>query len=776
MNAANPHAAGDRSTIVDPELALVGHEGGSDSTAFRRPRVLSRGAAIDRYLVVDELGAGGFGRVYAAYDPDLDRKVALKVMKTRYNALGSAHDQLLREAQALARLSHENVVTVYDVGEADGEFYLSMEFIDGFTLKEWFFEQTRSWHEVRDVMLSAGRGLAAAHAAGIVHSDFKPHNVLVDRRGRVAVADFGLARAMANLQVAQFDFEAEPEDAGAPRDDGDSEATLAARRRRTTFNALASPLGPSNEDGGFVAGSPAYMAPERYAHDDVDARADQFSFCVTLFEGLYGRKPFPQKDIADLRAAIEYGQVELPDDTRGVPSWLEEVCLRGLRVSPHERFDSMDELLAAMASDPSTRRKQRRAIWLSAGLSAAVAGTVTAFLAGDPDPVVRDRIERLTEAARAAAAQNYFVRPPVDEPQYPTAYRKVLELERLNGDADPEADTAAERLRDEFSATLTRVGDYYWQAEYGRPFAYDYYAEALVFDPDNEHAKARSAATLGQLAELERKAAKLDFREDELVAAEPLAALATEQLDARAARLAELGRRRRGRSATNQRSLEFVTRLTELLAKQPPSQRADARLNPSASAASLRPDETVGTGFERPLPSRDSTVVAQAVAAVAQPSPPPTQQAPTAKVEPRPTAHAAEASLPPASPHRPSRSQRKAADQAVADGRRQLRRGELQSASQAFHRALGANRRNAAALMGLSDVHFELGDYHKAVEYGERGVKLSPRRAAYRVSLGDAYQKVLRYADAKKQYQVGADRGSRAATRRLAKLKRKMGE
>ncbi|MEE9385749.1 MAG: serine/threonine-protein kinase [Nannocystaceae bacterium] len=757
MGAANDNPVEDRSTLIDPALSLVG-DGAADSCARVFSKSLMRGESLGRYVILEEIGAGGFGRVYAAYDPDLDRKVALKVMKTRWNALGTARDQLLHEAQALARLSHANVVTVYDVGDTGGEFYLSMEFVDGLTLKQWYLQETRSWRDVRDVMIDAGRGLACAHAAGIVHSDFKPNNVLVDTRGHVAVADFGLARALQQVT------------ANGSRSPADSH--ISQYRRSTAISTTRSTPGalPLADELDFVAGSPPYMAPERFNGGEVDERSDQFSYCVALFEGLYRRKPFPQQTVEELRVAIGYGHIELPAVDSEVPQWLEDICLRGLRVSPHERFESMDELLAALSVNPGARKAQRRAVVVTAGLSAAAAIVLTTLIQADPTASELQRIDAIANEARAAAAMNFFIMPPVDAPKQPTAYTKVLAMEHLDGNYDPAADAEAGALRREFSTTLTRVGDYYWAAQYGRAFAIDYYSQAIVFDPSNDHARSRAEATLGRLAEFERKAAVLDFTEGELIAAEPLAAFAVPELALRAQRLRELASKRRRRSITAQESLDIVRgvmlEFAQSSSKEPTSE---------AGAAS---------GFSRPLPALDAEAMQRVRKAVAAEKAVAEKAVAglggAAAVKQHRDGSAQEVVDVPVTKaqswRRASRRDRKRSDAVVAVGRRLMKKGEMQRATQAFHRALRADRRNSAALMGLSDVHFELGDYHKAVEYGKRGVALHPRRTRYRVSLGDAYQKILRYAEARKEYEAAIAKGSQLGKRRLLQLRAKLGE
>jgi tetratricopeptide (TPR) repeat protein len=231
----------------------------------------------------------------------------------------------------MAKLSHPNVITVHDVGTFEGQVFVAMEFIEGGTLTMWLREKQRSWKEVRQVLVAAGRGLAAAHAAGLVHRDFKPDNVLMGRDGRVLVTDFGLARPAAGRTDAFASV-------------GSMPGTRA--------------LGLSLTRTGALVGTPAYMAPEQLAGERTDALTDQFSFCVALYEGLYGERPFAGKVLAELIANVTDGRVRPAPAKSTVPRWLRRPLLRGLSVQPEHRHASMDALLAALARDPWRRWQQ----------------------------------------------------------------------------------------------------------------------------------------------------------------------------------------------------------------------------------------------------------------------------------------------------------------------------------------------------------------------------------------------------------------------------------
>jgi eukaryotic-like serine/threonine-protein kinase len=308
---------------------------------------LDRGATVGRYRVLDRIGAGGMGVVYAAYDPELDRRVAVKLLRPDRFSSEAGRLRLLREAQALARLTHPNVVAVYDAGTFGGRVFVAMELVEGETLRQWLEAGSRSWREVLDRFLPAGRGLAAAHAAGLVHRDFKPENVLLGRDGRVRVVDFGLAKALA-------DAAEEPAVEGVAAED--------------SGGALVTPL----TEWGVVLGTPAYMAPEQLRGIAADARSDQFSFCVALYEALYGERPFAGDSPRAIAEAVSRGVVkEAPAGTK-VPGWLRAVVLRGLKASPEERYPAMDGLLRDLERDPEAVRRR----WLAAAAIVILAGAV----------------------------------------------------------------------------------------------------------------------------------------------------------------------------------------------------------------------------------------------------------------------------------------------------------------------------------------------------------------------------------------------------------------
>jgi eukaryotic-like serine/threonine-protein kinase len=344
-----------------------------------RAAEVERGACIDRYIVVERIGSGGMGVVYKAFDPELGRPIALKLLRNDADALGTRRDRLVREAQALARLSHPNVIAVHDVGTVGHDVFIAMEFVEGVTLRRWLAERTRTPREVLDVLTAAGDGLHAAHRAGLVHRDFKPDNVILGSDGRVRVIDFGLARATGVDPVAS----GEPSAQALAADAEDTVDALpgAAERRPREQPAPAAPSSPPSPpssalalalslsgpgdsarllespltQAGSILGTPHYMAPEQHKGERVDEKADQFSFCLTLWEALYGRSPYAGKLMP---AAVLEGDIADPPDGKA-PRWLRPVLRRGLSPDASARHESMAALLALLRADPTVARRRR---------------------------------------------------------------------------------------------------------------------------------------------------------------------------------------------------------------------------------------------------------------------------------------------------------------------------------------------------------------------------------------------------------------------------------
>jgi tetratricopeptide (TPR) repeat protein/tRNA A-37 threonylcarbamoyl transferase component Bud32 len=345
------------------------------------------GGRFGRYVIVEQIGAGGMGVVYRAHDPELGRDVALKVVRVDRGRAGDATDatlrdggtrareRLQREAQAMAKLSHPNVIAVFDVGVVGDDVFVAMELVVGKSLTAWLAAEPRTWREVLAAFRQAGRGLAAAHAAQLVHRDFKPDNVLVGDDGRVRVVDFGLARAL---------DEAVGESGGDP---GASDESLTAT--------------------GTVLGTPAFMAPEQHLQRPVTPRTDQFSFCVALYQALVGHRPFVGDSYEELARAVVRGRVREPP-ARSVPGFVRRALRRGLAVEPAQRFADMEALLAALDRDP-----RRWLVPLAAALAvvALVTGVGLATRAPPPDVCAggEERLGGLWDAGRREAVRRAFL-------------------------------------------------------------------------------------------------------------------------------------------------------------------------------------------------------------------------------------------------------------------------------------------------------------------------------------------------------------------------------
>jgi eukaryotic-like serine/threonine-protein kinase len=338
---------------------------------------LSPGAHVSRYVISDVIGVGAAGVVYRAYDPELKRNIALKLLRTDHaRELGPLKARLLREAQAMAQLSHPNVVSVFDVGTYGDEIVIVLELVEGQTLARWLGERPRSWQEIRAAFIEAGKGLAAAHAVQLVHRDFKPANVLMGVDGRVRVTDFGLARTMELDDEAKSDLVSVPE----------SEPSPPLSPRAPLFSMTAT------EEGGGLAGTPVYMAPEQFRRRRADARTDQFSFCVALYMALYRRHPYlagasKLYSLEQLADSVTHGSLQVPTSP-GAPAALFEILRRGLQVDPKERFLSMQELLDNLMSDsaisPPVPTPRRPTLMIAAAALGLLAVAVLAISARRP--------------------------------------------------------------------------------------------------------------------------------------------------------------------------------------------------------------------------------------------------------------------------------------------------------------------------------------------------------------------------------------------------------
>lgn len=326
-----------------------------------------------RYEVRGLLGAGGMGIVLEGFDPDLERPVAIKLLHPDHTAGRAGAERLIREARAMARLAHPNVVPVYEVGWSSERVFLAMELVEGVTLRAWRAQRSRSWQEIIAMYVAAGRGLAAAHDAGMIHRDFKPDNVLIGADGRPRVTDFGLV-----IDAAQAD--AHVADANALDNDGATRATL--------------------------VGTPAYMSPEQWTHGEIGPGSDQFAFCVALWEALHGERPFAGVQTIALREAVCLGELATPSGD--VPRWIDVALRRGLATDPAARWPELADLLDELERRSRRARRGWRLLAGTAAVGAALASLGAVLVidrapAADPCPSPAARIDAVWNPARRDA-------------------------------------------------------------------------------------------------------------------------------------------------------------------------------------------------------------------------------------------------------------------------------------------------------------------------------------------------------------------------------------
>ncbi|MCA9689575.1 MAG: serine/threonine protein kinase, partial [Myxococcales bacterium] len=491
-----------------------------DERVHLRPGALVPGT---RYRLERWLGEGSMGVVYEALHVDIERRVALKILHHEVSDHELVLEGFQTEARASARIGAPNIVEVFDFATlADGRPLMAMEYLEGSSVDRVLEDLRADPGRLIGVMRQVCKGLGAAHEAGIVHRDIKPDNImLVERAGRrdfVKIVDFG----------------------------------------------VAAPIDRSGETGRLV-GTPSYIAPEIVRREAFDGRVDVYAVGCVMYEALVGEPPFVGSSTEHiLHLQLEARPVrpsERAPSAAPPPRALEAVVMRCLAKKPGDRYRDMADLEAALCEaqiadglhsawddlplpevdaerraailkgmpDPArlVRSARRRGFLVAGGglLVAIVVVLVTLSGVLNPSGAGHPDVERLRRAALDRAARALYVYPPAEEPRAVTAYQLIRELEELDHDEDY-AQTIASELRDEFAETLNRLGDRYWSREGGLPFAIDYYAQTLLFVPDDAHARERASVSPGTLAALHQRASSGEFAEAELVAVEPLRVLA----------------------------------------------------------------------------------------------------------------------------------------------------------------------------------------------------------------------------------------------------------
>jgi len=715
-----------------PATATPESTAAASTTAERTRLRLIVGKVIPgtRYRLIRWLGEGGMGVVYEAAHIDIERHVALKILRFDLSQQPEMAQVFRDEARAASRMGHGNIVEVFDFGELpDGRLFFCMELLDG---KDLVPDEhaVRSPAEVVAILRQLCKGLAAAHRHGIVHRDIKPENIiLVQRNGRdgvVKLVDFGISAMLA------------------------ADAGSASER---------------------ITGTPHYMAPEQIEGQAFDGRLDMYAVGCVAYELLTSCPPFPGEVVEEVLLAQIDNPPRPPSSTdRGAatPPALEAVVLKCLAKRPEDRYADMNDLEAALCEaqiaaglrtdwddlplpevDPERVARLRRQMpsphaeparrrWVLpvavlASLAAGVALTF-ALIGGEPTPQARSEVDHIAEEALKAASLTNYVAPPPDDPTAPTAYQKVLALEALEGSAEALADELALDLRQRFSTGLLALGDKYWDV--ARPFSIEYYIWARTFDPDNERAVERSGLSIGNFVAFQQRAASGAWGSEELRAIGLVGALAEDDPTRRQSRV-ELA-----------------------LADGPRSLRDEVALDEQLRGAGIR------------IPPRRR-----------HPEPPPPPPAPDPVDELMPVPLPDDSALPadqrPGKPGRPplSRNRRdpKRARALADEGADALRAGRRGDAESLFHQAISYDNRNVRALMGLSDVYFDTGAKQKSVQYAELAVEASPLSRASNLKLGDAYYNVLRYRDALRHYKKAQELGETSAQGRIDKVTARIG-
>ena len=714
--------------MVEPEQAT-----GGERTRVRL--VAGRVVPGTRYRITRWLGEGGMGVVYEAEHCDIERKVALKILRYDLSRRAEMAAVFRAEARAASRTGHPNIVEIYDFGELpDGRLFICMELLDGKDLVPASETEARPPAEVLAIFRQLCKALGAAHKAGIVHRDIKPENIILVRKGGrdgvVKVVDFGIS------------------------------AVLGQERR------------------GKIAGTPHYMAPEQIRGHAFDGRLDMYAAGCVAFELLTGNPPFPSEALEEVLQAHcdhpppSFRQVR-PD--LQIPAQLEQVVLRCLSKQPGDRYADMHELEAALceaqiacglrtawddlplpelpperleklkARMPSPQAIPRRWLWpVVAGASLLAAGVTIAVAVLTPDPPAageRSRIDALAEEALVAASHTFYVAPPPGQPDVPTAYTKVLELESLTGPAAGLADARASELRGQFAAGLVNLGDKYWDVAGARPFAVEYYIWARAFDPDHPRAVDRSGMTPGAFNRFQEKARSGSWSLGELQALGLVSALADGDDARRQQRTVAAHADASQLSISQHLDLDAGLRGAGIQLPQKPAPRPP---EPKPPEPEPPPPDPV------PVPE-DSTGGAADLA------PPPDAERPKKAANLK-------------SNRDPAKAKRLADDGVAA-----LKAGRRSDAESLFHQAIFYDNRNARALMGLSDIYFDTGAKQKAVQFAELAVEAAPQSKSYHIKLGDAYFVVLRYRDALEHYEKARDLGDDSAQGRIDKVKKLIG-
>jgi tetratricopeptide (TPR) repeat protein len=667
-----------------------------------------------RYKIVRWLGEGGMGMVFEAIHVDIQRAVALKILKPGVAGSGLQRERFVEEARAVASVDSRFVVDVLDFGELpDGRPFYTMELLNPVSLYDELRAGQMSLERALPILRQCCKALAAIHDRGMAHRDVKPQNVLIQqedgRTDAVRIVDFGIASKFCTQ----------------PR----------------------------------IAGTAMYMAPEQIRGVTFDQRLDIYALGCVAYELLTGAPPFQGASAADVVQCHLHEQVIAPSSRlASLPPLLDAVLLTCLAKEPEQRYASMHALEAAlcevqievgfttpwddlalpavseseraalrermpMPQAPVVRRRFRPRLRLV--VAAFVVGLLSATALSSVDSRSVDSQDRSdaamrviaekTEAARVAGSRAYWAYPPATEPDYPTALRMIGALEREQGTLRYVARTRAGELRQEFAETLVRLGDQYWSAPNGRPFAVEFYAQALMFDDSLERARDRVRVTPAQLADIASRATTGELSPIEVEIAEVLRALADSDPEARRERIEAL--LAEGSSLAD--SVRFRSLLSELVGVAEPEPVSEAPSGPS------KQDSPTSSG-KRGGASKASGDSAQSDARRAQ--------------------------------------------SYLKQAKGALTKGDRDRAKRHYEKALAHDPNLGAAHAGLAEIHFARGHYQEAMSAAREAVRTRPNDADLQLLLGDASVKTLRYTDARRAYQKALALGHGKAAERLQQL------
>ena len=715
----------------------VGEQEHSGTTDERLPK-LAIGSTIPdtRLQIVRWLGQGGMGVVFEVRHLDIERRYAAKLLNV---AKSPARMQRFRnEARTISRIGSPWIVEIFDFKElSDGRLMYLMELVEGPSLYSLVREHgPLPLPRLLGLARQVCKGLHDAHTRGFVHRDVKPENIMLgtdaDGREQVKLVDFGLAALL----------------------DGPSVST--------------------------TSGTPAYMSPEQCQGLDTDVRSDIYSLGVTLYELACGQLPFAAEDEGTLRAA-HLGDIATPPSSllRRLPAAFDRVVARCLAKDPDQRYPSAAELEAALlelqlelslrtvadhlpapqlSDERRTRRlddglaalrnaeqqAERRRVVVGAVLSLAIvlaAGVGWQLESHERAAEIAEgqrELERLAARAREAAAHARWVYPTSAEPTAETAYRILGELEDVEL---PGARELGRSLREEFASTLVGLGDAYWDRAGGREFAKEFYAQALIFEPDHAHALRHVELTPLMLLELIDRASRAEFSPAQLAMLDPLASLAEPDPDARMHKL--------GAVREHQQLPPRTAAALDLLIAELGGPPAREDVPPELSRGHT------GNGSGATLDDETEADDERETEADVEP-----------EVEPAPE---------PASQPEPPRESEPSTTSTLASARAAYDSGRDDEATRLYQQLLARDRNNLDALVGLYRIAFDHGDFREALAYARRAAQLRPKRADLRLGVGDACMKVLDYACARSHYEAAAQLGDRQAPKRLELLDARIG-